>query len=59
MNNDLQSALQLVEGLVGKDTSFPEMLHKLRPMLAPREQKIIDLMIKLQEIMALIEEINE
>jgi len=59
MNNDLQSALHLIEGLVGKDTYFPDMLHKLRPILAPREQKIIDLMIKFQEIMVLIDEINE
>jgi len=35
-----------------------DMLIKLRPMLSTREQKFIDLMIKLQEVMVLMDEIS-
>ena len=56
MNNE--SILQLVESLTNENTPLPEALVKIRPMLDPREQKIIDLLIKFQEIAVLIEEIE-
>ena len=70
---DLQSSLllQLIKSLNGEDTLLPDspeppipleppldILFKLRPILNPREQKVIDLMIKIQEIMALIDELH-
>ena len=57
MNNE--TILQLIESLSHQDTPFPDALLKIRPLLDTREQKIIDLLIKFQEIMVLIEEIQE
>jgi len=56
MNNE--TMLQLVESLLGEDTPLPDALIKIRPMLDQREQKIIDLLVKFQEIAVLIEEIG-
>ena len=38
---------------------FEHTLLSLRPLLQPRQQKILDLMIKLQEVKALISEIYQ
>jgi len=56
MNNE--NILQLIESLIGEEAPLQDVLLKIRPMLHPREQKIIDLLIKFREIAALIEEIE-
>ena len=42
-----------------EEPAFEHTLLSLRPLLAPRQQKILDLMIKMQEIKALICEIQQ
>ena len=37
---------------------FEHTLLSLRPMLPPRQQKILDLVIKMQEVMTLLEELS-
>ena len=59
MNNQQGLLLQLMEGLNANPSDTPsEILLKLRPMLSEREQKFIDLMIKFQEILDLMDEIQ-
>jgi len=60
MNNE-SLLLQLVQELANSQspTSSPiDILFKLRPMLTPREQKYVDLMIKFQEVRDLMDEIH-
>jgi len=67
-NTQSSLLLQLMQGLNGGMLDSPEppipldppfdILFKLRPMLSPKEQKIVDLMIKFQEIRVLIDEIH-
>ena len=39
--------------------NFEHTLMSLRPLLAPRQQKILDLMIKLQEVKMLMDELHQ
>jgi len=67
-NTQSSLLLQLMQSLNGGMPEAPEppipleppfdILFKLRPMLSPKEQKFIDLMIKFHEIRVLIEEIQ-
>ena len=41
------------------EAQLEHTLMSLRPLLTPRQQKILDLMIKIQEIKALLDEINQ
>ncbi|MCL2378649.1 MAG: hypothetical protein FWC77_05930 [Defluviitaleaceae bacterium] len=41
-----------------EEPPFEHTLMSLRPLLQPRQQKILDLMIKMQEVKALINEIS-
>ena len=41
------------------EPQFEHTLMSLRPLLAPKQQKVLDLMIKLQELRALVDEINQ
>ena len=41
------------------EPQFEHTLMSLRPLLQPKQQKILDLLIKMQEIKALICEINQ
>ena len=43
--------------LQAEEPQFEHTLLSLRPLLQPRQQKILDLMIKLQEAKALVNEI--
>ena len=61
--DDKQSAIimQLMQSLGAsgsEDNSFEKVLIGLKPMLAPRQQKILELIIKMQEIQTLLDEIN-
>ena len=40
-----------------EESRFEHNLLSLRPLLAPKQQKILDLLIKLQEVRALVNEI--
>jgi len=42
-----------------QEQPFEHTLLSLRPLLPPKQQKILDLMIKLHEINALIHELNQ
>ena len=67
--DDKQSAMlwQLMQSLnthtqespAQQEPHFEHTLMSLRPLLQPRQQKILDLMIKLQEVKALINEIQQ
>jgi len=41
-----------------EEPSLENMLMNLRPLLTPRQQKILDLMVKMQEVQALLDEIG-
>jgi len=42
-----------------EESQFEHTLLSLRPLLSSKQQKILDLMIKLQEVKTLIHEINQ
>ena len=47
-----------LHGTAESQLSLFDMLLKLRPALPPKEQKFIDLMIKIREVKILLDEIN-
>jgi len=63
--DDKQSAmlLQLMQSIGAQphaeEQQLEHMLMSLKPLLAPRQQKILDLMVKMQELQALLDEINQ
>ena len=65
MNDTSAMLLQLLQSLGTQSGSneeenqFEHTLMSLRPLLTPRQQKILDLMVKLQEIRTLLDEINQ
>jgi len=66
--DDRHSAIlwQLIQSLQAQDNQssmaepmpFEHTLLTLKPLMSPRQQRIIDLMIKMQEMQTLIEEIQ-
>lgn len=50
--------MELFQSLMAKDQDPFAALEKIRPMLPPREQKFIDVMIKIQEIRVLMKEMD-
>ena len=41
-----------------EEPPFEHTLLSLRPLLPPRQQKILDLMVKMQEVKAILSELN-
>jgi len=42
-----------------EEPQFEHTLLSLRPLLPPKQQKLIDLMVKIQEVKTLIHELNQ
>jgi len=70
MNDTSAIFMQLLQSLSESQTQesnfpnseappFEHTLMSLRPLLAPKQQKVLDLMIKMQEVRALIDEISQ
>ena len=65
MNDTSAILLQLLQSLGvpsepnAEENQFEHSLMSLRPLLTPRQQKILDLMVKMQEVRALLDEINQ
>jgi len=54
----MQSLTQEGQGALSEPTTFEHTLLSLKPLMPARQQLVIDLMIKLQEIKALIGELD-